>query len=159
MNVVHEDVEQCVGNELQHAVSVYGLHHSWHEKYAVTLEEMRELDEAVKVLWHELEIAFRMTMQNAPDSEIEQEYECIYDAAKDAAIEAIQVAAMAKKEIEEPKEIADPAELCDHGLYSGHDPVRVFRCTNCGHDFVAGIHPHPFYCPRCGAEFANVLRL
>jgi rubrerythrin len=158
MNVVHEDVEQCVENELQHAVSVFGLHHSWHEKYAVTLEEVQEcVDEAARMRSF-LESVFDQIKENKPDK-AEHLIQFVEDHAIRCAIEAIQVAAMCKKEIEKPEELAEPAELSDRGLYSGHDPVRVFRCTNCGNDFVAGIHPHPFFCPRCGEKFSNVLLL
>lgn len=41
MNVVREDVEQCVENELGVATTCFGLHHSYHEKYTVTLEEVK----------------------------------------------------------------------------------------------------------------------
>lgn len=156
MNVVREDVEQCVENELQHAVSVFGLHHSWHEKYAVMLEELQELKEEVNLAEAEIDSVWFGIRHNLPEY-AEDRIHYVYERAAQAACEAIQVAAMAKKEIEKPKEIAEPAELDDHGLYSGHDPVRVFRCTNCGNDFVAGIHPHPLYCPRCGEKFSNVL--
>ena len=165
MNVVHEDVKQCVENELQHAVSVFGLHHSWHEKYAATLEEVQEcVDEAGRMRSF-LESVFDQIKENKPDKAEQltrfvedHAIRCAIEAIQVAyAIEAIQVAAMCRKEIEKPKEIAEPAELSDYGLYSGHDPVRVFRCTNCGNDFVSGIHPHPSFCPRCGEKFANVL--
>lgn len=149
MNVVHEDVKQCVENELQHAVSVFGLHHSWHEKYAVTLEEMRELDASVKVLWNELETAFRMTMLNDPYSEIEREYERIYNVAKCAAIEAIQVAAMAKKEIAEQDDRRPTATK--RTAMSGSNGYIAYTCGVCGKHVGRDVR----YCGNCGAYFGE----
>lgn len=158
MNVVHEEVKKLVDKELAAATERFGMHHSWHEKYAVTLEEVQEcVDEAGRMRSF-LESVFDQIKENKPDK-AEHFIQFVEDHAIRCAIEAIQVAAMCRKEIEEPKEIAEPAELNDHGLYSGHDPVRVFRCTNCGNDFVSGIHPHPSFCPMCGEKFSNVLIL
>ena len=158
MNVIENEVKAAIDKELQAATEKFGLHHSWHEKYAVMLEELEELEHEVRLTNEYLNSAWFGVKHNLEDY-AEGNIPDVYEHAVKAACEAIQVAAMAKKEIEKPKEIAEPAELDDHGLYSGHDPVRVFRCTNCGNDFVSGIHPHPFYCPSCGAEFTNVLRL
>ena len=100
MNVIESQITKAIDDELAAATERFGLHHSWHEKYAVVLEELREADEAIKMVTHELELAFRMTMQNAPDSEMEQQYDDLYDCAMSLAIEACQVAAMAKKEVD-----------------------------------------------------------
>lgn len=108
MNVVREDVEQCVENELQHAVSVFGLHHSWHEKYAVMLEELEELEQEVQLTKDYLYSVWFGVKKNIDDY-AEANIPDVYEHAVKAACEAIQVAAMATKEIEKPKEIAEQA--------------------------------------------------
>lgn len=157
MEYVYKKVEELVKNEITDATERLGLYHSWHEKYAVMLEELEELENEVRCAKDCLNSIW-FGVKNDSEDFAEEAISKLYDRTVKSACEAIHVAAMAKKEIEEPKEITEPVKLNDHGLYSGHDPVRVFRCTNCGSDFVAGIHPHPFYCPRCGKEFSNVLR-
>lgn len=107
MNVVHEDVKQCVENELQHAVSVYGLHHSWHEKAAVVGEELEESCEEMENLVDSMKFAWKQTRGNETDYIKEQAYDGVYDAAVRLAIEAIQVAAMAKKGIMESESDAE----------------------------------------------------
>ena len=138
MNVIENEIYAAIEKELRAATERFGLHHSWHEKYAVTLEEVRELDEDVKVLWHELEVAFRMTMQNAPDSEIEQQYECMYDCAKRATIECSQVAAMCKKAV---SKFTQARWLVSS---DGYYPY----CSNCG----ARTQKMTKYCAECGRK-------
>lgn len=136
MNVVHEDVKQCVENELQHAVSVFGLHHSWHEKYAVTLEEVQEcVDEAGRMRSF-LESVFDQIKKNKPDK-AEQLIRFVEDHAIRCAIEAIQVAAMCKKGIAEQAQEAR-WQVSSDGYYPycpicGAQPDKKTRfCAECG---------------------------
>lgn len=159
MNVIKNEIEAAIDKELQAATERFGLHHSNHEKMAVIVEEYEECAEAVEDMRQMLKKAWTHTMHNMSDDMMDDAYRCIYDAAVNVAVEACQVAAMAKKKVQPPSESDHgTAELNDHGEYTGHDPVRVFRCTNCNDDFVAGNRPHPFFCPKCGAEFTNVLK-
>lgn len=100
MNVVHEDVAKLVDKELEAAVARFGLHHSWHEKYAVTLEELQELKEEVTQASCDLESAWFGIRNNFTDYP-EERMRYVYESAVKAACEAIQVAAMCKKEIED----------------------------------------------------------
>ncbi len=99
MNVVRENVEKLVGKELEAATERFGLHHSWHEKYAVTLEELQELKEEVTQASSDLESVWFGIRNNFTDY-TEERIRCVYEDAVKAACEAIQVAAMCKKEIE-----------------------------------------------------------
>ena len=99
MNVVHDDVEKLVDKELEEATEKFGLHHSWHEKYAVMLEEMDELELEVKWAKEHLNNVWLGVKHNTEDY-AEENILYVYEHAVNAACEAIQVAAMAKKEIE-----------------------------------------------------------
>lgn len=99
MNVVHEDVEKLVEKELAAATDRFGLHHSWHEKAAVVGEELEECCEEMENLVDSMKFAWKQTRGNETDYIKEQAYDGVYDAAVRLAIEAIQVAAMAKKGI------------------------------------------------------------
>lgn len=99
MNVVREDVEKLVEKELAAATERFGLHHSWHEKYAVILEELQELKEEVGETSHDLESVW-FGIRNNIEEYPEEHIRCVYEDAVKAACEAIQVAAMCKKEIE-----------------------------------------------------------
>lgn len=156
MNVVHEEVEKLVDKELAAATERFGLHHSGYEKYAVMLDELQELREEVDLTDKEIDSIWFGIRNNLPEYSEDRIY-YVYEHAVKAACEAIQVAVMAKKEID--REVGNcTAEISDHGGYSGKDPVRVFFCDACRNDFVSGNRPHPHFCPECGAEFTNVLR-
>lgn len=155
MNVVHEDVEKLVDKELEAATERFGLHHSWHEKYAVTLEEVQECVEEAERMRSFLENVFDQIKENKPDN-AKYLIQFVKDHAARCAIEAIQVAAMCKKEIDESVD-KGTAEISDHGTYTGKDEVRVLHCVGCGDDFVATIRPYPNFCPKCGKKFSNVL--
>lgn len=77
----------------------------------------------------------------------------VYNHAVSCAVEAIQVAAMCKKRIDERADNGT-AEITYNGTYIGKDTGKVFRCSACRHDFVTT--EHPWYCPKCGSEFSNV---
>lgn len=100
MNVVHEEVEKLVEKELAAATERFGLNHSWHEKYAVMLEELQELKEQVNIADAEIESVWFGVRHNKHEY-IEDHIHYAYERAVNAACEAIQVAAMAKKEIME----------------------------------------------------------
>lgn len=169
MNVVHEDVKQCVENELQHAVSVFGLHHSWHEKAAVVGEELEECCEEMENLVDSMKFAWKQTRGNETDYIKEQAYNGVYDAAIRLAIEAIQVACTAQKGIENDEPTID-AQPVKRGRWSEcwRDPERnviAVICMACGdasltylpkrdlavEDVPKKICVQMPYCPKCGA--------
>lgn len=142
MNVVREDVEQCVENELQHAVSVFGLHHSWHEKYAVTLEEVQECVDEAGYMQRFLDSVFDQIKENRTDK-AEQLIQIVEDHAIRCAIEAIQVAAMCRKEIEtaKPKATKDADEQ--------HPFTQT--CSVCG----SKVDKYDRFCYECGAKLGE----
>jgi rubrerythrin len=143
MNVVREDVKQCVENELQHAVSVFGLHHSWHEKYAVMLEELQELKEEVNIAEAEIDSVWFGIRQNLPEY-AEAHIHYVYERAVKAACEAIQVAAMAKKEIKTAK-----LKATKHTAMSGSNGYIAYTCGVCGKH----VGRDDSFCGACGAYF------
>lgn len=149
MNVVHEDVEQCVEKELHHAVSVFGLHHSWHEKAAVVGEELEESCEEMENLVDSMKFAWKQTRGNETDYIKEQAYNGVYDAAVRLAIEAIQVAAMAKKEIAEQD--ARRPTATKHTAMSGSNGYIAYTCGVCGKHVGRDAR----YCENCGAYFGE----
>ena len=156
MNVVREDVEKLIEKELEEAIKLHGLNHSLHEKYAVTLEEVEEAQYEMKQCAEWLHTAWENIKDDDTENAI-RDFQGLYSTAVRLICESIQVAAMAKKEVD--REVGNgTAEISDHGGYSGKDPVRVFFCDACRKDFVSGNRPHPRFCPECGAEFTNVLR-
>ena len=97
MNAVENDVRVLVGKELAAANKQFPQFHSWHEGYAVILEEMEELKEEVEkadsylaFAWGEIRI----------DDDCEDFISGVERYAINAACEAIQVAAMCKKFLE-----------------------------------------------------------
>lgn len=156
MEYVYKKVEELVKNEITDATERLGSYHSWHEKYAVMLEEFEELENEVRCAKDCLNSVW-FGVKNDLEDYAEEYIPKLYDRAVKSACKAIQVATMAKKEID--REVGNgTAEISDHGGYSGKDPVRVFFCDECRNDFVSGNRPHPHFCPECGAEFTNVLR-
>lgn len=100
MNVVREEVEKLVEKELAAATERFGLNHSWHEKYAVMLEETEELEVEVRATKDFLKSVW-FGVKNDWTDYAEENIQNVYERAVNAACEAIQVAAMAKKGIME----------------------------------------------------------
>lgn len=98
MNVVREDVEKLVDKELEAATERFGLHHSWHEKYAVIKEEFDEAQDELNEILFDLKVMWKNVKRNDTDY-ADDISEDMYNAAIRLACEAIQVAAMCKKEI------------------------------------------------------------
>lgn len=148
MNVVHEEVKKLVDKELAAATERFGLHHSWHEKYAVTLEEVQEcVDEAGRMRSF-LESVFDQIKENKPDK-AEQLIRFVEDHAIRCAIEAIQVAAMCKKEIAEQD--ARRPTATKHTAMSGSNGYIAYTCGVCGKHVGRDAR----YCENCGAYFGE----
>ena len=97
-NVVTGDVRNLIDKELAAAQKIYGLRASFHEKYSVMLEEVeearQELDEISCEMYHMWNCVKRDDYENAARFASRIQY-----TAERLACEAIQVAAMAKKEV------------------------------------------------------------
>ena len=97
MNVVENDVRILVGKELAAANERFPQFHSAHEGYAVIQEEADELKEATdKVIGRMVSLWARVKYGNDPERLLQM----ISEDAVNAAVEAIQVAAMCKKFLE-----------------------------------------------------------
>ena len=97
MNVVENDVRILVDKELAAANERFPQFHSAHEGYAVIQEEADELKEATdKVIGRMVSLWSRVKYGNDPERLLQM----ISEDAVNAAVEAIQVAAMCKKFLE-----------------------------------------------------------
>lgn len=96
MDVVHDDVEKLVNKELQAAIEIHGLHNSHHEAYAVIKEELEEAEEELELCKNHLRYMWYKIREN-DRFEADDVKDRIVEYATNLAVEAIQVAAMAKK--------------------------------------------------------------
>lgn len=94
MNAVENQVRELVDKELSAANERFPQFHSRHEGFAVILEELEELEDAVRLartglgmLWNDIKA----------NQDPKWKVDSIRMSAIDAACEAIQVAAMARK--------------------------------------------------------------
>ena len=146
MNVIHEDVEKLVEKELAAATERFGLHHSSHEKMAVIVEEYEECAEAVEDMRQMMQMAWARTRDNVDGYMMDDAYGRIYDAAVRTAIEAIQVAAMCRKEIgtDKPKATKGTAS-------TGINGQIAYICNACG----GHVGRDDRFCMDCGAYFGE----
>lgn len=87
-------IQALADEELKEANEKYPLFHSYHEAYAVTLEELEETEENMKAMRYWLETIWQCIRKN---SDIKQYVEVLKECALNTAAEAIQVAAMCDK--------------------------------------------------------------
>lgn len=99
MNVVAEEIRKAVEKELSHAEDTHGLYSSMHEKYAVMLEELQEAEEELKSAREGKERMWKMVRVDNDKVATYQAYG-VANAAERLAIEAVQLAATARKQIE-----------------------------------------------------------
>ncbi len=96
MDAVKMDVQTLVDKELEAANKKFPLFRSAHEGYAVLLEEAEELDSDSASIKYDMQCLWGAVKSN----NTETAYETIsntYERAVNAAVEAIQTAAMCKK--------------------------------------------------------------
>lgn len=148
MNVIEEQITKAIDDELAAATERFGLHHSWHEKYAVMLEEMEELEE--EVMWaKEYLTSVWFGVKHNQEDYAEANIPDVYEHAVKAACEAIQVAAMAKKEIAEQDDRRPTATK--HTAMSGSNGYITYTCGVCGKHVGRDVR----YCGNCGAYFGE----
>lgn len=86
-------VNEIIDGELDWSMMEHGEFHSRHEGYAILLEELDELGEALYFLKAEIDLIWKDIKSNDPSLELKRG--C--NSALLLAVEAIQVAAMVKK--------------------------------------------------------------
>lgn len=97
MNAVENDIRILVDKELAAANERFPQFHSQHEGYAVIKEEVDELKEYTDLTNNRMIYLWaRVRFNNSCEELVSR----IYDDAINAAVEAIQVAAMCKKFLE-----------------------------------------------------------
>lgn len=97
MNAIKDDIPKLVDKELTAANKVFPPFVSVHEAYAVIKEEKEELEEAAEGVNRYHELMWSQIRNNRPSDEIEHTLVGLRGKAMEAAIEAIQTAAMADK--------------------------------------------------------------
>ena len=96
MNVTRPIIEHCVDVELEAARKEHEDFHSLHEAYAVTLEEVEEVEDELQVTKNFMAELWA----DAKTDNVQYFYETLGEIEKHAvnlAAEAVQVAAMARK--------------------------------------------------------------
>lgn len=99
MDVIKDKIYPLIDEELKAEVDRFGLNHSNHESFAVVREKIDEVSEDLVRLEHWSRQIWEATKNNENAAHIRDLYEEMYKTAIDTAVEAIQVAAMARKGI------------------------------------------------------------
>ena len=100
MNVTEPKIESLVAEELAAANKVHDPFVSWHEAYAVMLEELDETSEELQRLDFTMSRFWTNIRANAADGALKCMAQTVKEEAVRVAAEAIQVAAMAQKAID-----------------------------------------------------------
>lgn len=100
MNAIREEIKNAVEKEKAHAEDVYGLYASFHEKYGVMFEELQEVEEELRNVRDSFDRMWRRIRVN---NENDAKYQAMAVAisAENLAAEAVQLAAAARKQLEE----------------------------------------------------------
>lgn len=98
MNAVKNDIEALVQKELKSANEHFPQFHSAHEASSVLREEVEELKEDVSMIKQYFNVLWQYVKRNEADSEYAGDnLDGIRVHAVNAAVEAVQVAAMCDK--------------------------------------------------------------
>lgn len=153
MDAVKKDVEALVQKELDAANKKFPPFHSAHEGYAVLLEETEELDGDNAAIKYDMLCLWNAVKRNNAETALETVLRT-YERAVNAAIEAIQVAAMCEK-----FKISAEAKFCGKTpmlveIKSG-DIGAFALCPNCEinlyHFAEITVRSNNIkFCPHCG---------
>lgn len=135
MDAVKKDVEALVEKELEAANKKFPLFNSAHEGYAVLLEEAEELDSDSASIKYDMQCLWGAVKGNNTEAALET-ISHTYERAVNAAVEAIQTAAMCEKF----KMSLSAAESRDD-IPQNADKVR---CRDC--DYLNTDEDKPFCC-------------
>lgn len=100
MDAVRKDVESLIRKEIESANKMFPLFSSRHEACAVILEEIQEVEDKLEKVNKTFKSIWNITKN---DSYEENEVFRLKNSAVSMAVEAIQVAAMAQKFIDNEK--------------------------------------------------------
>lgn len=114
-NAIKNKLYPLIEEELKAANDRFGLNHSNHESFAVIREEIDEANEELKKLEYWSAQIWEATKKNDEAEKIHDLYKEIYKTAVNAAVEAIQVAAMAHKAIVSDVENRALKKQVEHG--------------------------------------------
>lgn len=139
MTVIKPEIEAAVLKELDAATQIHGLHNSLPEQYAIVQEEVEEAEEALERITEDMDKLWQCL--RVDDAECANYYlHEIADHAVELACEAVQVAAMAAKEI-----TPQAKEAKWEDTNNNYMPFRCSRCRMC-------CRFHSNFCPVCGCK-------
>lgn len=110
-------IQALVDEELKEANEKYPLFHSYHEAYAVILEELEETEENVKAMGYCIQAMWDYVKR---DKKPRKSVENLKKFALNTAAEAIQVAAMCDKVL-----LKEEQETFLHGWIKCKDPSEL----------------------------------
>lgn len=135
MDAVKKDVEALVKKELEAANKKFPLFNSAHEGYAVLLEEAEELDSDSASIKYDMQCLWGAVKGNNTEAALET-ISHTYERAVNAAVEAIQTAAMCEK-----FKMSLNADKTRDGVLQNADKVH---CKDC--DYLNTDGDKPFCC-------------
>lgn len=161
--VIKNQIISLTDQELEAANTKFGLNHSDHESFAILREEIDEAHEALEQLEQCSLNIWNATKENLSQQDMIDLYEKAYSTAIELAIEAVQVAAMAKKAVVS-KSLLEMQKKELESILSGYEPdgqtlslgggtVRTARITSKGVSFAGRRHYNSEYIQSfCGRE-------
>lgn len=149
MDAVREDIKQLVTKELAAANEKFPQFRSLHEGAAVLLEEIEELRDEVRYINGYYSDLWEFVRMDGYD--LEGLAESVKIHAINAAVEAVQVAAMAEKFLYALEHDGE-AEERPRGEWIDEPTEGAWttKCTYCGTEKPQ--HEHTYFCPDCGAD-------
>lgn len=123
-NVVTEELIKLIDKELEAANKKFGLNHSNHESFAVLREEIDEAEERIAEVEHRAAELWQGIKKNDSDEATRKRYTGIWASATQLAIEAIQIAAMARKGLISNIDFTENKAAAEAGQDAGADAAQ-----------------------------------